>query len=115
MITRIIIAILLAVDFFYFLKQYKSGKELYKVNSVFYAILFKNPIFSSVFKQFIKFASIDGFSSMPYIAVSFMYAITIMAFALVDCTLPFIYIGIHVFLMSFFKLVLYVEDKRNGK
>ena len=114
MITRIIIAILLIVDFYYFLKQYKSGKELYKVNSVFYTILFKNPIFSDVFKRFIKFASVDEFSYVPYVAVAFMYAITILSFIIVDCTLPFVYIGIYIFIMSFFKLVLYVEDKRNG-
>ena len=62
-----------------------------------------------------NFTSIDEFLYIPYVAVAFMYAITILSFTIVDYTLPFVYIGIYVFIMSFFKLVLYVEDKRNGK
>ena len=113
MITRIIIAILLVVDFYYFLKQYKSGKELYWINSIFYKVFFKNPIFDEVFKKFINFTNCIEFEFLPFTAVSFLYSIIIISFV-IDFKLVCIYLGCYLFLMSFFKLVFYIEDKRNG-
>lgn len=113
MISRIMIALLLAMDFYSFLKQYKSGKELYCINSIFYKVFFKNPIFDEVFKRFINFTSFDEFKFLPFITVSFLYSITIISFV-IDFKLVCIYLGIYLFLMSFFKLVFYIEDKRNG-
>ena len=113
MISRIMIALLLAMDFYSFLKQYKSGKELYCINSIFYKVFFKNPIFDEVFKRFINFTNIDDFRNLPFITVSFLYSVTIISFV-IDFKLVCIYLGIYLFLMSFFKLVFYIEDKRNG-
>lgn len=114
MLVKFIIIGLMVTDFYYFLKQYKDGKDFYyEIKSVFYTTLFRNPIFNDVFKRFIDVTDTPGVRNMPFVLISFIYAITIIA-SLISVNLALMYVGLCVFLMSFFKLIFYIEDKRNG-